>query len=108
MDKRGSAEHIWGEVAVRRRTWGKTRTHGLAIGRRSRGFLRKEHGAAAIEYAVLLAVLALVAIGSIRALGARANSLHTSLAHDVAGVSAEFSNSTLGGVTMRTASDEQR
>jgi pilus assembly protein Flp/PilA len=48
-------------------------------------FLQREDGPTAVEYAVMLALIIVVAIGAIQALGSNANATFTAVSNGIAG-----------------------
>lgn len=46
-------------------------------------FLRDEDGATMVEYALMLALIAIVCIGAVGLIGSRANTLFTTIANDL-------------------------
>jgi pilus assembly protein Flp/PilA len=50
-------------------------------------FLRREDGPTAVEYAVMLALIIVVCVGAIQALGSNANATFTTVSNTIAGTS---------------------
>jgi len=51
-----------------------------------KSFVRNEEGQDLLEYALLVALIALVAFGAVQAAGSSVNDIFTSIADDLAGV----------------------